>query len=54
MQWIFRALHMQQKRVLNPLTPNSDRHQVSPCNINSNSTPEVMRIKGTIIQGEFS
>ena len=34
--------------------PNSDQHQISPCNINAYSTPEVMRIKNMITQGEFS
>ena len=38
----------------NPLRPNSDKHQISPCNINACSTPEVMRIKDMITQGEFS
>ena len=33
---------------LNPLSPNSDQHQISPCNINAYSTPEVMRIKDMI------
>ena len=37
-----------------PLTPNSDQHQISPCNIKAYSTPEVMRIKDVITQGEFS
>ena len=37
----------------NPLSPNSDQHQISPCNINANSTAEVMRIKDMITQGEF-
>ena len=36
------------------LSPNSDQHQISPCNINAYSTLEVMRIKAMIIQGEFS
>ena len=38
------------------ISPNmySDQHQISPCNINVSSTPEVMRIKDTIIQGESS
>ena len=31
-----------------------DQHQISPCNINAYSTPEVMRIKDMITQGEFS
>ena len=39
---------------LNPLSPNSDQHQISPCNINAYSTLEVMRIKDMITQGEFS
>ena len=38
----------------NPLSPNSDQHQISPCNINAYSTPEAMRIKDMITQGEFS
>ena len=29
---------------LTPLNPNSDQHQISPCNINAYSIPEVMRI----------
>ena len=40
--------------LFNPLSPNSDQHQISPCNVNAYSTPEVMRIKDMIIQGEFS
>ena len=39
---------------LNPLSPNSDQHQISPCNINAHSTSKVMRIKDVITQGEFS
>ena len=38
----------------NPLSLNSDQHQISPCNVNAYSTPEVMRIKDMITQGEFS
>ena len=38
----------------NPLSPNSDQHQISPCNMNAYSTPEVTRIKDMITQGEFS
>ena len=37
-----------------PLNPNSDQHQISPCNMNAYSTPEVMGIKDMITQGEFS
>ena len=40
--------------LVGPLTPTSDQHQISPCNINAYSTPEVMRIKDMITQGEFS
>ena len=39
--------------VSNPLSPNSDQHKISPCNINAYSTPEIMRIKDMITQGEF-
>ena len=39
---------------INPLSLNSDQHQISPCNINAHSTPEVMRIEDMITQGEFS
>ena len=39
---------------INPLSPNSDQHQISPCNINAYSTPEVMRIMDMNTQGEFS
>ena len=37
-----------------PVSPNSDQHQISPCNSNAYSTPEVMRIKDVVTQGEFS
>ena len=38
----FRAI----KFPFNPLKiPNSDQHQIFPCNINAHSTPEVMIIK---------
>ena len=30
------------------LCPNSDQHQISPCNITTSSTPELMRIKDMI------
>ena len=42
------------KASLNPISPNSDQHQISPCNIDAYSTLEVMRIKEMINQGEFS
>ena len=35
---------------LNPLSPKSDQHQISPCNINAYSICEVMRIKDMIAQ----
>ena len=38
----------------NPLSPNSDEHQISPGNINTYPTFEVMKIKDIITQGEFS
>ena len=41
-------------REINPLSPNSDQHQISPGKINVYSIPEVMRIKDTITQDEFS
>ena len=40
--------------LFNPLSPNSDQHQLFPCNINPYSIPEVMRRKDMITQGEFS
>ena len=39
---------------LNRLSPNSDQHQISPCNINAYSTLKVMIIKDMITQGGFS
>ena len=39
---------------VNSLSPNSDQHQISPCNIHAYTTPEVMRVKHMITQGEFS
>ena len=34
--------------------PNSDEHQISPCNINAYSTPEVTRIIDLITKGKCS
>ena len=45
---------MLDQTTLNPLNPNSDQHQISPCNINAHSIPEVIRIKDMITKGEFS
>ena len=42
------------QQLINPVTPNSDQHQISPCNINAYSTNEAMRIKDMITQCEFS
>ena len=36
----------------NPLSPKSDQHQISPCNINASKNRVVMRIKDMITQGE--
>ena len=38
-QFCFEPVHF------NPLGPNSDQHQISPCYISVYSTPQVMRIK---------
>ena len=37
----------------NPLSPKSDQHQISPCNINFLYNTVVMRITDTITQDEF-
>ena len=42
------------KTKLKLLTLLSDQHQISPCNVNAYSAPEVMRIKDMITEGEFS
>ena len=39
---------------VNPLSPKSDQHQISPCNINALSIKKVTRIKNMITQDEFS
>ena len=44
----------QSQKVLNPLSPNGDRHEISPCNINAYLTPDNMRIKDMIAQGKLS
>ena len=38
----------------NPFNPNSGQHQISPSSIKACLTPEVMRIKDMITEGEFS
>ena len=42
------------KLAFNPLIPKSDQPQFSSCYTNAYSTPEVMRIKDKITQGEFT
>ena len=37
---------------LNPLSPKSDQHQISPCNISALQNRVVMRIKDMITQDE--
>ena len=37
----------------NPLSPNSDHRQISPCNINALSIREIMRIQDMIIKDEL-
>ena len=37
----------------NPLSPKSDQHQISPCNINALRNRIVMRITDMITQDEF-
>ena len=49
--WIQQCCYI---RLAGPLTPDSDQHQISPCNINAYSTSEVMRIKDMTTQDEFS
>jgi len=38
----------------NPLSPKSDQHQISPCNINALYDRVVMRIMDMITQDEFA
>ena len=40
--------------LLSPLSPNSDEHQISSCDVNALSIREVMRIEDMITQDEFS
>ena len=39
---------MGESKLMSALIPNSDQHQISPCNINAYSTPEVIRIKDKV------
>ena len=38
---------------INPLSVNSDRHQISPCNINAQLSAQVSRIKDMITRDEL-
>ena len=40
--------------MVNPLSPKSDQHQISPCNNNALENGVVMRITGMITQNEFA
>ena len=42
------------KNQVNPLTPKSDQHQISPCNISALLNRLVMRIMDMITQYEFA
>ena len=53
-QYCDECYNMLWKATINSLSPNSDQHQISPCNIDAYSNLEVMRIKDTISQGKFS
>ena len=39
-------------QIINPLSPKSDQHQISPCNISALQNRVVMRIKDMITQDE--
>ena len=39
---------------VNPFSPKSDQHQISPCNINTLQNRVVMRITDMITQDEFA
>ena len=41
-------------KLLNPLSPNSDQHQISPCNINALENRVVMRTRDMITEDEFA
>ena len=42
------------KRIFNPFTPTSDRERISPYNINTISSRQVMRIEKNMNYGIFS
>ena len=41
------------KSTVNPLSLNSDRHQISPCNINAQLSVQVSRIKEMLTRDEL-
>ena len=43
-----------EKGTFNPLSPKSDQHQISPCNINALLNRVDMRIMDMITQDEFA
>ena len=43
-----------EKSLPNPLSPKSDQHEISPCNINTLYNRVVMRVTDMITQGEFA
>ena len=45
---------MKRPTSINPLSPKSDQHQISPCNINALKNIVVMGITDMITQDEFA
>ena len=39
---------------INPLSPNSDQHQISSCNINTLLNRVIMRITDMVTEDEFA
>ena len=52
--FIFVSAMRVSKNQVNPLTPKSDQHQISPCNISALLNRVVMRIMDMITQYEFA
>ena len=54
-QHYFICTHLDARmKIINPLSPKSDQHQISPCNINALYNRVVMRITDMITQDEFA
>ena len=51
---VSKTLRMLCRVVVNPLSPNSDQHQISPHHINALQLIKVMRIKEMIAKDELS